>query len=565
MSTASTEAEAAFTAGLQAQRDHDISSALQHYERCLQVPNSDPVTRALATGNRAIILAQQGDLDDAIAGLDVALEGLLPHAGREPLALVRFARTRFSALGARGRFQDSFAAFQDTIDYIKNLTKSGIESQIILDELSKEEAYSLLEFGGLLLHIQEFAKAERVLSLAIHMLENHADSDAHGMTSALINHSQAIRQLGNEREALQDLSRAREFADRIRHRREAARIEALRAELLVRLNRLQEAVFPLEESIELAKQTQDLVAVVTRTWFLANIYSDLDNPEIAANLMQECESLARSAESPKVRAEFYQAFANIEHRRENSHEFDCLKASVDAWLETVELQSEPNLRVSLATELSKVARRLVVQLCQRNELEAAWDVWEASRAVGLRASVALRDVSGSASQVQIPKALGAQALFEWARNRSRLVPTVLCTIILMPDKLHLLAINHDGVPFTNSIPVIEDAFVQALSELRKAAPDRESDYDALHFEGSLSVFSGLLERLFCGVMVPHMIIMPTFELWGIPWSAALANRDDRIRCALWHFDCHAAGRLPPTLEVANQIDRCRRGARCPIC
>ena len=513
----------AFDAGLRAQRERDLTGALRHYETCIEIMEADVVIKALAEGNRAIVLAQLGRHDDAISAFDDAVE-TLAEAHAEPVALVRFARNRGQALGAVSRFQDACTALRAVLEQVNDLRSRIIDAPLILEELVKEEAYTLLALGGLLLHIHEIDAAAGALSLAVHMLEEHCESEPQGMTSALINRAQANRELGKDREALQDLARARDFADRANNLREAARTDALRADLLIRLDRSAEALIPLASSVELARETGDLDAVVARTWLLARTLMHEGDAGAAMATMKGCEELAASIEAPKVRAEFYQAYANIAHSQDSADEFGHLKTSAAAWLVTVELQDEAHLRVALASNAFDVVRRLVVEYCQRGELEAAWTTWEAGHAAGLRAQLALQAGSERSILAQpIPPAVSAQVLFNWVRTRSHYIPTAVCALLFIPGNVRVLGVGPDGLPFSVSVEVPVDVFAALMSEFDAATPNPDSNFDSLRFEGALEALKDTLKPLFQLDGTQHLIILPTFELWKLPWSAILGR------------------------------------------
>lgn len=519
-----------FEAGIAAQGRHDLSRALRHYEKCIQM-DEDKVITALALGNRSIILAQNGLHDEAIEGLDDAIEQLA-ELNAEPLAVVRFARVRGTALGSRGRFQDSTTALAELLKVIRDFRSRFAETPL-LAELLKEEAYTRSAHGGLLLHVEQPEQAFESLSMAIHMLEEHCASDPRGMTSALINRSQAYRELGRSQEALLDLDRAHEFAIAGADLRETSRTDALRAELLIRLERPNEAIPVLEASIAHAEDVGDVDAQVARTWLLASALMKSGDSDAAAARMARSIELAEALHAPKVRAEFYMTFANIQNARGDAGEFESLKKSAAAWLETVELQSQPMLRAALAGHAFDVIRRLVVKYCERAEFEEAWTTFEAGRAAGLRARVALvASQSASAVAEAIPPAATGRALCNWVKARSEYLPTSVLALVFIPGQLHLLGVDSSGKAFARSTDVPVETFVETIEVYDDAKPSSNDAFEPLVFEGAVASLASLFHDLLSGNQAEHLVILPTFELWKVPWSAVLGSGRRKVSIAL---------------------------------
>lgn len=529
----------------------DPELAFEAYSECVRLASgSEPGLAAIARGNRGIILWMRERYPEALAEFDAAI-GALVVPGRQPgTAGLQFIRQRSDVYQDLAQYEAAFDGYARAIELARELhtapdAGSSPQAAAIAQRALLEEAYALNSVGALRLKLHEPEAAEAVLKNAIHILEVHGGMDPVGLVAAYINHSQALRELGDTQAALHDLEEARTLAVDRNDRREVARIDALAAHLhLLRGNRALGLAL-VEDGIAFSEAVGEQGTALNRRTMVAQQLLGLSPPDVAAaaDQIDQARRLVRPEGSPLFLAQFFNTAANVASRRGDAEgELGDLRQSWTLWARVIEGQLGPEVRATVATESLDIVQRLVVAQLRRGEVAAALDVWEAGRAAGLRARLGGGTDNGqgpgscpaAALMGLVARPAASSELIDWVKRRSQHRRTAVAAILYAADAFHAIVITSEGELISRQAPAPADAYIKAVEDFHEALPAEGDSPMPYALEGIAHGIDAFIRPLLAdvGKTVDHLVVMPTFALWNIPWSAMLADLKVPVSIAL---------------------------------
>lgn len=538
----------------------DQLGALVTYEECIAAANPQSVNWAFAVGNSAILLAQRGQLDEALIRFELAREALR-NEGHHPIAVVQFARQGAAVLSKQGRFEEAHVVLKDAIELNRRWRahpslKAEVNGERLLADLLREESYSLNQLGSVELWLHRPAVAKAILSNALHICEEHCSGDIAGLISICLNRAQAMRELGELREAITDLERSHELAKQANNPSEQARVDAVLGHLHILDGRNDVGLMLITSSIEAAEQMGEQDAVIARRRMLAEqLMQKLGDRLGAWEQIQLALPVVSRSESSLVIAEFHQSAANIALANgDREAELKHLQAARSAWHQTIEQQLDPGIRASVAIGAASVYLRLAAALVERSLAASAFDVFEEGRAAGLRAQLAkLKVVDVSESSSPCAKFPDVQ---RWILQRSAHIPTALVALMHVSDQLIAIMIRPDGRVSTARSAATAEQFGAAIDEYRHSIPQDNDKWPLFGLAPALpalcELFKPLLERAAEGAI--HLMLLPWFSLWTLPWSGILDRPDvslSLIPSATWLMSQDAQPKKLRSTSVAT--------------
>jgi tetratricopeptide (TPR) repeat protein len=526
--------EETYQSAFELQLAGDSTAALELYEQCIVAAIPQSTTWAFAVGNSAIILARRGQLTAARDRFELARKALQDE-GHHQIAVLQFARQGAAVLSEQGRFEEARDVLNQAIELnqgwrVLPSVQNGSNGVSLVAGMLREECYSLIQLGSIALRLHKPGDAKAILSSALHICEAHCAGDTDGIISICLNRGQAMRELGELREAIADLERAHQLAKESNNRHELARVDAVLGHLHMIDGRKKIGLMLIESSIDVAEQLKEQDAVIARRRMLAEqLVQNFGDHSGAWEQIQRALPFVSRSESSLIIAEFHQSAADVAIAKgERETEFEHLQLARTAWHQTIEQQLDPEIRASVAISASFVYRRLAAAFVERNQAVMAFEVFEEGRAAGLRAQLAALNAS-DVNESAVPCA-GFLAVQRWILQRSATIPTALIALMYVPGKLIGIVVHPDGTVSTASNDATTEQLRSALDEYAALIPEENDKWPCFGIEPALpalcDLFNPLLERAARGVT--HIMLLPWFSLWTLPWSVIFDRPDSSV-------------------------------------
>lgn len=531
-----------FDTALEAQRRGDKQTALDYYERCILATCNDDEERhwsALAKGNKGIILSSQGQFSEAANLLNEAVSALRSLGFEEELSTLIFLRHRADILNEQGLLELSIMIYM----YVMSLNRKGQkvlsvsndeEIEQTIRQWRSEEISALNSFGAAYLKSGDATQAKKIFTDCINIGRDEFDNTAQWLLSSYINRAQAERELGNYGEALQDLENARELtADR----NELDRIDTLTGQVhAIKSNPSMADAF-LEDAVANALKAGNYEIYLKRLWLLASIKAhdkgrDSSEVQEAWELIEAGLREVDKVTSSLTLAEFFQTAANIAHIRDDSaREEQYLEHSKKNWTQLTQEQLDPRMRTILASKAFDVYRRLATLYADKQEWAKAFSIWDEGRSSALHKHLSLRKKIDTASCT-------LEIMIDWLRKRSVFCSTAVSVTWLSPRAdnefvLYAMTVwaDKDVSLITKTISISQ--FEHLFNMYEDAIPNPGEEWNPLALDTVVPLLTDLISPLFENVTdeVDNLIIIPTYSLWTLPWSAIFVGRRAAITVA----------------------------------
>lgn len=531
-----------FATALEAQRSDDKHTALDYYERCISATCKDDDERhtaALAKGNKGIILSSQGQFLAAEKLLNEAVSILRELGLGEEPATLSFLRHRADILNEQGALDVSVLIY----NYVIVLNRkgqgilgasgdAGVEQTI--QQWRAEELFALNSLGAAYLKGSGAKLARQIFTDCIDICQRELGNNSEGLLSLYINRAQAERELGNYTEALQDLEYAREQTSA---RHEIDRIDTLTGQIHAIKNNPGMAEAFLTDSITNALQAGNHEIFLKRLWLLASIKShgkkrDDTQVQEAWELIEHGLREADKVTSSLTLAEFFQTAANVAHVRQDPEQEELLLGqSRDYWARLTQDQLDPRMRTVVASKAFDVYRRLSAIYASKKEWGKAFSAWEEGRSSALHKHLALRRKLDTAN-------CNLETMIAWLKKRSAFCRTAVAAMWLCPkteDDFLLYAMtifpDKDVSLATKSISISD--FGELLNKYNDAIPTLGEEWQPLALDSVIPLLTDLITPLFENIIseIDNLIIIPTYKLWSLPWSALFVEQRAAITVA----------------------------------